>query len=141
MLTRKTVVQTIQHAVHRELKQVLGASSIEELPPEKRGEVVRVIDELSESSELRVALLIDASASMKPKLQAVEEAIRDLALSLQLAAGRKRDVGVSFSRIGVRRRLQNGSGLDDEYRRRERDSSAAADARHDADRSGDFACH
>ncbi|TYP68011.1 VWA domain-containing protein [Paenibacillus methanolicus] len=88
MLTRKTVVQTIQHAVHRELKQVLGASSIEELPPEKRGEVVRVMDELSETSKLRVALLIDASASMKPKLAAVEEAIRDLALSLQARQGR-----------------------------------------------------
>lgn len=87
MLTRKTVVQTIQHAVQRELKQVLGSSSIEELPPEKRGEVVRVIDELGESSGLRVALLIDASASMKPKLHAVEEAIRDLSLSLQARQG------------------------------------------------------
>ncbi|SDX84540.1 VWA domain-containing protein [Paenibacillus sp. CF384] len=87
MLTRKTVVQTIQQAVQRELKQVLGTSSIEELSPEKRGEVVRVIDELSETSKLRVALLIDASASMKPKLQAVEEAIRDLAISLQSRQG------------------------------------------------------
>lgn len=87
MLTRKTVAQTIQHAVQRELKQVFGESSIESLPPEKRGEVVRVIDELGESSRLRVALLIDASASMKPKLQAVEEAIRDLALSLQARQG------------------------------------------------------
>ncbi|MFC5653354.1 VWA domain-containing protein [Paenibacillus solisilvae] len=87
MLTRKTVVQTIQHAVQRELRQVLGTSSIEELPPEKRGDVVRVIDDLSESSKLRVALLIDASASMKPKLQAVDEAIRDLALSLQSRQG------------------------------------------------------
>ncbi|GGD99667.1 vWA domain-containing protein [Paenibacillus nasutitermitis] len=87
MLTRKTVVQTIQHAVQRELKQVLGTSSIEALPPEKRGEVVHVIDELSETSKLRVALLIDASASMKPKLAAVEEAIRDLSLSLQSRQG------------------------------------------------------
>ncbi|MBM7569302.1 vWA domain-containing protein [Paenibacillus sacheonensis] len=87
MLTRKTVVQTIQHAVHHELKQVLGASSIEELPPDKRGEVVRVIDDLSETSSLSVALLIDASASMKPKLHAVEEAIRDLAISLKSRQG------------------------------------------------------
>ncbi len=46
-----------------------------------------MIDDLSESSKLRVALLIDASASMKPKLQAVDEAIRDLALSLQSRQG------------------------------------------------------
>jgi Ca-activated chloride channel family protein len=74
--------------VQRELKHVLGTPSIEALPPEKRGEVVRVIDELGETSPLRVALLIDASASMKPKLQAVEEAIRDLAVSLGSRQGK-----------------------------------------------------
>lgn len=88
MMTRKTVVQSIQLAVQKELKQVLGNESIEALPPEKRGEVVRVMDELSETSSLQVALLIDASASMKPKLAAVEEAIRDLMLSLQARQGR-----------------------------------------------------
>jgi Ca-activated chloride channel family protein len=88
MMTRKTVVQTIQLAVQKELKQVLGNGSIEALPPEKRGDVVRVIDELGETSHLQVALLIDASASMKPKLAAVEEAIRDLMLSLQARQGK-----------------------------------------------------
>jgi Ca-activated chloride channel family protein len=88
MMTRKTVVQTIQLAVQKELKQVLGDGSIDALPPEKRGEVVRVIDELGETSGLQVALLIDASASMKPKLAAVEEAIRDLMLSLQARQGK-----------------------------------------------------
>src|SRR4029453_8369956 len=88
MMTRKTVVQTIQLAVQKELKQVLGNGSIEALPPEKRSDVVRVIDELGETSSLQVALLIDASASMKPKLAAVEEAIRDLMLSLQARQGK-----------------------------------------------------
>lgn len=88
MMTRKTVVQTIQLAVQQELKHVLGNGAIEALPPEKRGEVVRVIDELGETSGLKVALLIDASASMKPKLAAVEEAIQDLMLSLQARQGR-----------------------------------------------------
>lgn len=88
MMTRKTVVQTIQLAVQKELKQVLGNGSLEALPPDKRGEVVRVIDELGETSSLQVALLIDASASMKPKLAAVEEAIRDLMLSLQARQGK-----------------------------------------------------
>lgn len=48
---------------------------------------MRVMDELGETAKLRVALLIDASASMKPKLQAVEEAIKDLMLSLQSRQG------------------------------------------------------
>lgn len=88
MMTRKTVVQTIQLAVQRELQSVLGNDSIEALPPEKRGEVVRVMDELTETSGLQVALLIDASASMRPKLASVEEAIHDLMLSLQARAGK-----------------------------------------------------
>ncbi|KQO14127.1 vWA domain-containing protein [Paenibacillus sp. Leaf72] len=88
MMTRKTVVQTIQLAVQKELKHVLGSGAIEDLPPETRSEVVRVMDELGESSSLQVALLIDASASMKPKLIAVEEAIRDLMLSLQARQGK-----------------------------------------------------
>ncbi len=87
MMTRKTVTQTIQQAVHKELHQVLGEPSIEALPPSKRAQVVQVIDQLSETASLRVALLIDASASMKPKLQAVEESIHDLMLSLQAREG------------------------------------------------------
>ncbi|MFB5763058.1 hypothetical protein [Paenibacillus medicaginis] len=93
MMTRKTVVQTIQHAVNKELKNILGtggAGTIEELPPDDRARVVEVVDELTETSELDVALVIDASASMKPKLPAVEEAIRDLMLSLQARTGPSR---------------------------------------------------
>ncbi|MDO7908586.1 VWA domain-containing protein [Paenibacillus sp. JX-17] len=96
MMTRKTVVQTIQQAVNRELRQILGgegAGSIDELPPAQRAQVVEVMDEMSETSSLDVLLLIDCSASMKPKLAAVEEGIRDLMLSLQARLG--------YSRIAV----------------------------------------
>lgn len=87
MMTRQTVTATIEQAVNRELRQLFGLSSVAALPPAKRAEVVEVIHELEETAELRVALLIDASASMKPKLHAVEEAIHDLALSLQARTG------------------------------------------------------
>lgn len=90
MMTRKTVVQTIQQAVNKELKQILGSDSMETLPPEKRAEVVEVMEELTETTALDIALLIDASASMKPKLAAVEEAIRDLMLSLEAREGESR---------------------------------------------------
>ncbi|GAV15937.1 hypothetical protein PBN151_5922 [Paenibacillus sp. NAIST15-1] len=91
MMTRKTVVQTIQQAVNKELKLILGDAAtdgVQALPLEKRSEVVRVMDDMTEQSALKVALLIDASASMKPKLAAVEEAIRDLMLSLQARSGK-----------------------------------------------------
>ncbi|MBW5449021.1 hypothetical protein GE107_23605 [Cohnella sp. CFH 77786] len=87
MMTRQTVAGTIRQAVNQELKQLFGLESVGALPPAKRAEVVKVMDELEETSELRVALLIDTSASMKPKLHAVEEAVRDLALSLEARIG------------------------------------------------------
>ncbi|WP_435923267.1 VWA domain-containing protein [Paenibacillus sp. DYY-L-2] len=90
MMTRKTVVQTIQHAVNKELRQILGDTGVEDLPPDKRSQVVEVIDELSETTPLEIALLIDASASMRPKLAAVEEAIRDMMLSLGARQGNSR---------------------------------------------------
>ncbi|NQX70525.1 VWA domain-containing protein [Paenibacillus alba] len=88
MMTRKTVTTTIQHAVGKELQSILGSNQLEQLPPDKRSQVVQVIDTMSETSSLRVALLIDASASMKPKLAAVREAIRDLLLSLRARTGK-----------------------------------------------------
>lgn len=87
MITRKTVVSTIQQVVQQELRQITGHAAIESLPPDQRGKVVQVIDEWSETVPIKVALLIDTSASMKPKLRAVEEAIRDLMLSLQARNG------------------------------------------------------
>lgn len=87
MMTQQTVAGTIRMTVNRELRQLLGVESVAELPPPKRAEVVRMMEELGETARLRVALLIDASASMKPKLAAVEEAIRDLTLSLQARQG------------------------------------------------------
>jgi Ca-activated chloride channel family protein len=88
MMTRQAVTQTIQQAVHKQLHHIFGNQSLEALPPDQRGQVVRVMDDMGETAGLKVALLIDASASMKPKFAAVEEAIRDLMLSLQSRQGR-----------------------------------------------------
>jgi Ca-activated chloride channel family protein len=87
MMTRKTVVHTIQQVVGKQLNRILGDGRIDSLPPDQRAQVVQVMDDLSETAALKVALLIDTSASMKPKLQAVKDAIYDLQLSLQARTG------------------------------------------------------
>ncbi|WP_256762307.1 VWA domain-containing protein [Cohnella sp. WQ 127256] len=87
MMTRQTVAGTIRHAVNQELRQLFGVDNVGALAPPKRAEVVKVMEEMEETMSLSIALLIDASASMKPKLAAVEEAIRDLTLSLQARTG------------------------------------------------------
>ncbi|TLS48613.1 VWA domain-containing protein [Paenibacillus antri] len=90
MMTRHTVVATIQQVVNEELRSIFKneTASLETLPPEKRAEVVRSVDEWTETAPLQVALLIDASASMKHKFDAVREAAYDLMLSMQARAGK-----------------------------------------------------
>jgi Ca-activated chloride channel family protein len=90
MMTRQTVAGSIRQAVNQELRQLFGVESIGSLPPGKSAEVVKVMEEMEETVSLSVALLIDASASMKPKLHAVGEAVRDLTLSLQARTGNSR---------------------------------------------------
>lgn len=88
MVTRKAMTQTLQGVVNKELKQILGKSaSMEELPPEQRGEVMEVVDELGESVDMEVLILVDTSASMKHKLPTVKEALLDLSLSLNARMG------------------------------------------------------
>ncbi|RLQ91677.1 VWA domain-containing protein [Falsibacillus albus] len=91
MVTRKAMTQTLQGVINKELKQILGSSaSVEELPPEKRGEVMEVVDELGETVDLEVLILVDTSASMKHKLPTVKEAMLDLSLSLNARMGENR---------------------------------------------------
>jgi Ca-activated chloride channel family protein len=91
MVTRKAMTQTLQGVVNKELKQILGSDvSLEDLPPEKRGQVMEVVDELGETVELEVLILIDTSGSMKTKLPTVKEALLDLSLSLNARTGDNR---------------------------------------------------
>lgn len=88
MVTRKAMTQTIHGVVNKQLEGILGsAKSMEDLPPDKRGEVMEVVDELGETVDLHVLILIDTSASMKEKLPTVKEALLDLSLSLNARTG------------------------------------------------------
>ena len=88
MVTRKAMTTTIQGVVNQELKQILGRSmSVEDLPPDKRGEIIEVVDELSETSALEVLVLVDTSASMKHKIPTVKESLIDLSISLNSRVG------------------------------------------------------
>ncbi|OEH92644.1 VWA domain-containing protein [Bacillus solimangrovi] len=88
MVTRKAMTQTLHGIVNNELKQILGKqTSMEELSPEKRGEVMEVVDELGETMSLEVLILVDTSASMRDKLPTVKEALLDLSISLNARIG------------------------------------------------------
>lgn len=87
-VTRQAMSQTIQGLVNRELTNILGTKqTIEEVDPEKRGEIIEVVEELGETCALEVLILVDTSASMQHKLNAVKEALFDLSYNLQARSG------------------------------------------------------
>lgn len=88
MVTKQAMTQTIKGVINQELQDILGETEkVEDLPPEKRGKVMEVVEELGETVDLSVCILVDTSASMKNKLPTVREALRDLSLSLSARMG------------------------------------------------------
>ena len=91
MVTRKAMTQTIQQVVNKELRHILGNSEeVSSLPPEKRGKVVEVVEDIGEKVALDLLILVDTSASMKSKIPAVKQALRDLSISMQSRIGENR---------------------------------------------------
>ncbi|WP_407272597.1 VWA domain-containing protein [Radiobacillus sp. PE A8.2] len=96
-VTKQAMTQTLQGVVNKELQQILGPNqSLEELPPEQRGEVMEVVEDLGETCDLEVLVLVDTSASMHNKLPTVKESLIDLSVSLNARIGRNRFAIFSF---------------------------------------------
>ncbi|MBM7646449.1 Ca-activated chloride channel family protein [Scopulibacillus daqui] len=97
MVTRQAMTQTIKGVINQELQNILGDhETMEDLPPEKRGKVMEVVDELGETVDLEVCILVDTSASMKSKLPTVQEALLDLSISLNSRMGNNQFCLYSF---------------------------------------------
>lgn len=91
MVTKQAMTQTIQGFINTELKQILGKEeTMEDMEPEKRGEMMEMVEDLEEKSHLEILFLIDTSASMHDKLETVKEALLDLAISLNARMGENR---------------------------------------------------
>ncbi|GAA0439424.1 VWA domain-containing protein [Lentibacillus halophilus] len=105
-VTKQSMTQTIQGFVNQELKQILGpGQSLEEIEPEKRGEIMDVVEDMGETCDLEVLILVDTSASMNDKLPSVKEALVDLSISLNARIGRNRFSIYHFP--GKRKDIQN----------------------------------
>lgn len=116
MVTKQAMTQTLQGFVNKELKQILGSDgSIEELEPEKRGEIMEAVEDMGETCDLEVLVLVDTSASMSSKLPTVKEALIDLSISLNARIGRNRFSIYSFpgKRKDIQKVLDWSPKLDD----------------------------
>ncbi len=88
MMTRQTVAHTIHQIVNQQLQDVFGKPQMEDLAPTQKARVVEVMDQLQETMDLQISLLVDSSLSMKNKLPAIEEAIADLLLNVKSRKGK-----------------------------------------------------
>ncbi|WP_100011858.1 VWA domain-containing protein [Lentibacillus sediminis] len=116
MVTKQAMTQTLQGFVNKELKQILGSEgSMEELEPEKRGEIMEAVEDMGETCDLEVLVLVDTSASMSNKLPTVKEALIDLSISLNARIGRNRFSIYSFpgKRKDIQKVLDWSPKLDD----------------------------
>lgn len=105
MVTKQAMTQTLQGFVNKELKQILGQEqSLAEIEPDKRGEIMEVVEDMGETCNLEVLVLIDTSASMHDKLETVKEALIDLSISLNARIGRNSFCMYNFP--GRRRDIQ-----------------------------------
>lgn len=96
-VTKQAMTQTLQGFVNKELQQILGDNqTLEDLDPEKRGEIMEVVEDMGETCDLEVLVLVDTSASMHDKLLTVKEALIDLSISLNSRIGRNRFCIFSF---------------------------------------------
>lgn len=99
MMTHQTMQMTLAQLVNQELLSVMGKTT-EDLPPAERTRVMQVVDKLEEEVALQLVVAIDMSASMKAKIPTVREAVRDLALSLQVRTGSLRVAVLMFPGAG-----------------------------------------
>lgn len=95
MVTRHTMQLTLHQVVNAELRELMGQDAAQ-LPPETRVKVARMVETMGEEMPVHLALVIDVSASMTPKMPSVCEAVRDLEFGLSARLGRYRLTVLSY---------------------------------------------
>lgn len=67
MVSMKSVYNTLEETVNKELKSIMG-SELEEIHPSSRKKIIDLIDRLGDTSDIKCCVVIDCSASMKRKI-------------------------------------------------------------------------
>ncbi|SDC54836.1 Ca-activated chloride channel family protein [Pelagirhabdus alkalitolerans] len=96
-VTKQAMNQTLKGVVNQELKQLLSKDqSIDTLPPDQRGEVIEVVEELAETTQMELIVLVDTSLSMQNKLETVKEALIDLSITMNARIGKNQFMICAF---------------------------------------------
>ena len=81
-VTVKSVYETIEEAVSHELREIIDVD-IEEIHPAKRNKIINMIDKIGDEISLKSLILLDASGSMKKKIDIARKSIFELLMFLE----------------------------------------------------------
>lgn len=86
MVTAKSVHKTIEEAVNKELKQIVG-TGLDEIHPESRVKITDMIDKLGDEINIKVCIVVDSSSSMTNKISMAKKSIVNLLRILKQRKG------------------------------------------------------
>lgn len=94
-ISHKTVTSTIQEAVNKQLKELIG-NDLNQMPPDSRSKILNYIDHYSDEVSLCCCILLDCSGSMSTKIQSARHAILDMLDSFKNRKGEIKLAVVAF---------------------------------------------
>lgn len=92
MVTQKSVYKTIEEAVSRELRSILG-TGLNDIHPDSRKKIISLIDKLGDEINVKCCIVIDCSGSMANKIDIAKKSILNLLRILKSRKG-KTEIGV-----------------------------------------------
>lgn len=95
MATVKSVYKTIEEAVSRELKEIIG-TGLNDMPPESRIKVTDMIDRLGDEINIKCCIVIDSSSSMANKMSMAKKSILNLLRVLNQRKGKTEVAVISY---------------------------------------------
>lgn len=93
--TVKSVYKTIEEAVNKELKEIIG-TGLNDIEPQSRIKVTDMIDRLGDEVNIKCCVVVDASSSMANKMNMAKKSIINLLRILGQRKGKTKIAVVSY---------------------------------------------
>lgn len=95
MVTVKSVYKTIEEAVNKELKELIG-TGLNDIHPESRIKVTDMIDRLGDEINIKCCVVIDSSSSMANKMDMAKKSVLNLLRVLNQRKGKTEIAVISY---------------------------------------------
>lgn len=95
MVTVKSVYKTIEEAVNKELRDIIG-TELNDMHPQSRIKVTDMIDKLGDEIDIKCCVVIDSSSSMANKMSVAKKSILNLLRILNQRKGKTKIAVISY---------------------------------------------